>query len=316
MCSQNRSASMISAPFEAVRRYVHFGGPFRGMQRRGLAGYAGQSLRHGRRAMEQDTTLTWPSIRARSGLLLRLRRAASAKKCASSALSPVGRRRSQAGRQTGEAACQRLAFCYEAGPTGYGLYRQHRALGYDCAVVAPSMVPVRPGGHIKTDRRDATTLAALFRAGELTAIWVPDAAHEAMRDLSRGRQAAMEGLRRARQQLLVLLVAPWSHLPARAHWTTRPSPVARRAALRTRRPADRFEELIQAVEQAQARRERLERQMVVLLPDWSLRGGCRSSAGPARRRPTVGDHADGRDRRLPSLRQPARNDGLARSGAA
>ncbi len=77
----------------------------------------------------------------------------------------------------------RLAFCYEAGPTGYGLYRQIRALGHDCQVVAPSMVPVRPGGHIKTDRRDATTLAALFRAGELTAIWVPDAAHEAMRDL-------------------------------------------------------------------------------------------------------------------------------------
>jgi len=56
---------------------------------------------------------------------------------------------------------RRLAFCYEAGPTGYGLYRQIRALGYDCAVVAPSMAPVRPGGHIKTDRRDATTLAAL-----------------------------------------------------------------------------------------------------------------------------------------------------------
>jgi transposase len=101
---------------------------------------------------------------------------------------------------------QRLAFCYEAGPTGYGLYRQIRAMGYDCQVVAPSMVPVRPGGHIKTDRRDATTLAALFRAGELTAIWVPDAAHEAMRDLSRGRQAAMEGLRRARQQLLSFLL--------------------------------------------------------------------------------------------------------------
>jgi transposase len=52
----------------------------------------------------------------------------------------------------------RLAFCYEAGPTGYGLYRQIRAMGYECQVVAPSMVPVRPGGHIKTDRRDATTL--------------------------------------------------------------------------------------------------------------------------------------------------------------
>jgi transposase len=64
----------------------------------------------------------------------------------------------------------RPAFCYGAGPTGYGLYRQIRAIGYECRVVVAPMVPVRPGGHIKTDRRDATTLAALFRAGELTAI--------------------------------------------------------------------------------------------------------------------------------------------------
>jgi transposase len=85
------------------------------------------------------------------------------------------------------------------------------------------MVPVRPGGHIghiKTDRRDATTLAALLRAGELTAIWVPDAAHEAMRDLSRGRQAAMERLRRARQQLLSFLLRHGRAYPTRSHWTS------------------------------------------------------------------------------------------------
>src|SRR5262249_53647182 len=117
--------------------------------------------------------------------------------------------RPEAGRRLVEKLAKqhrRLCFCYEAGPTGYGLYRQIPAMGYDCQVVAPSLVPVRPGGHIKTDRRDATTLAALFRAGELTAIWVPDSAHEAMRDLSRGRQGAMEGLRRARQQLLSFLL--------------------------------------------------------------------------------------------------------------
>jgi transposase len=132
------------------------------------------------------------------------------------------------------------------------------------------MVPVRPGGHIKTDRRDATTLAALFRAGELTAIWVPDAAHEAMRDLSRGRQAAMEGLRRARQQLLSFLLRHGRIYPTKSHWTRG----HRRwlAEQRFEHAAQQivFEELIQAVEQAQARRERLERQMVVLLPDWSL----------------------------------------------
>jgi transposase len=167
---------------------------------------------------------------------------------------------------------RQLTFCYEAGPTGYGLYRQIRAMGYDCRVVAPSMVPVRPGGHIKTDRRDATTLAALFRAGELTAIWVPDAAHEAMRDLSRARQAAMEGVRRARQQLLSFLLRHGRTYATRSHWTR-----AHRRWLSEQRfdhAAQQivFEELIQAVEQAQSRRDRLEQQMVALLPGWSLRG--------------------------------------------
>jgi transposase len=77
----------------------------------------------------------------------------------------------------------RLAFCYEAGPCGYGLYRQIVALGHECVVVAPSLVPTRPGDRVKTDRRDAVTQASLFRSGELTPVWIPDEAHEAMRDL-------------------------------------------------------------------------------------------------------------------------------------
>src|SRR6202040_2282555 len=68
----------------------------------------------------------------------------------------------------------KLAFCYEAGPCGHGLHRQVTKLGHDCVVVAPSLVPTRPGDHVKTDRRDAKTLAALFRSGELTPVWVPD----------------------------------------------------------------------------------------------------------------------------------------------
>lgn len=164
----------------------------------------------------------------------------------------------------------RLAFCYEAGPTGYGLYRQVQALGHPCQVVAPSMVPVRPGGHIKTDRRDATTLAALFRAGELTAIWVPDAAHEAMRDLVRARQTATDGVRRARQQLLSFLLRHSRIYPTKRHWTR----AHRRwlAEQRFEHPAQQivFEELIQAIEQVMARRDRLEQQMIALLPSWSL----------------------------------------------
>jgi transposase IS116/IS110/IS902 family protein len=101
---------------------------------------------------------------------------------------------------------------------------------------------------------------------------VPDAAHEAMRDLSRGRQAAMEGLRRARQQLLSFLLRHGRIYPTRSHWTR----AHRRwlAEQRFEHAAQQivFEELIQAVEQAQSRRDRLEQQMVALLPSWSLRG--------------------------------------------
>src|ERR671910_1048816 len=81
----------------------------------------------------------------------------------------------------------RVHFCYEAGPTGYGLHRLVTSLGHPCIVVAPSLIPTKPGDRVKTNRRDATALARLHRAGELTPVWVPDAAHEAMRDLVRAR---------------------------------------------------------------------------------------------------------------------------------
>lgn len=88
----------------------------------------------------------------------------------------------------------RLHVCYEAGPTGYGLYRQIRELDHDCMVVAPALIPQRPGERVKTNRRDAVTLARLHRAGELTGVWVPDAKHEAIRDLVRAREAAGDDL--------------------------------------------------------------------------------------------------------------------------
>ncbi len=89
----------------------------------------------------------------------------------------------------------RVHFCYEAGPTGYGLHRLINSLGHDCIVVAPSLIPRRPGDRVKTNRGDALALARLLRAGELTAVWVPDEGHEAMRDLVRARSAAVETLR-------------------------------------------------------------------------------------------------------------------------
>src|SRR5450631_303004 len=98
-------------------------------------------------------------------------------------------------------ARRELRFCYEAGPCGYGIQRQLTEAGHECAVVAPSLIPRKPGERIKTDRRDAINLAKLHRAGELTPVWVPDQAHEAIRDLVRARQAAVRTLRQARQQL-------------------------------------------------------------------------------------------------------------------
>ena len=91
--------------------------------------------------------------------------------------------------------------CYEAGPTGYVLYWQLTQLGVACEVMAPSLIPTKAGERVKTDRRDAEKLARCYRAGELTAVWVPDAAHEALRDLVRAREAAKKDPLRHRHRL-------------------------------------------------------------------------------------------------------------------
>jgi transposase len=96
---------------------------------------------------------------------------------------------------------KQLRACYEAGPTGYVLYWQLTQLGVDCQVMAPSLVPTKAGDRVKTDRRDAEKLARCHRAGELTAVWVPDAAHEALRDLVRAREAAKKDQLKARHRL-------------------------------------------------------------------------------------------------------------------
>src|SRR5882724_12744356 len=115
---------------------------------------------------------------------------------------------------------ERLTFCYEAGPTGYGLYRQITSLGHECIVVAPSLIPKKPGDRVKTNRRDALSLVKLLRAGELTAVWVPDGHHEAIRDLTRARGTAALDRRRKRQQLSSFLLRLGLHYPENRHnWT-------------------------------------------------------------------------------------------------
>jgi len=96
---------------------------------------------------------------------------------------------------------EQLRVCCEAGPTGYVLYWQLTALGERCEVIAPTLVPVKAGDRVKTDRRDAIKLARSYRAGDLTPVWVPDAAHEALRDLVRAREAAKRDQLRARHRL-------------------------------------------------------------------------------------------------------------------
>jgi transposase len=164
----------------------------------------------------------------------------------------------------------RLHFCYEAGPTGYGLYRQLTTLGHHCTVVAPSLIPRKPGDRVKTNRRDALQLARLLRAGELTAVWVPDEAHEAMRDLVRARQVAVDDIRRKRQAISSMMLRQGRTYPGKKTWGARH--VQWLQAQRFDQLAQHLvlQELLLAVSHADERRERIEAAIAELLPQWSL----------------------------------------------
>jgi transposase len=114
---------------------------------------------------------------------------------------------------------ERLAFCYEAGPCGYPICRQLRELKQDCQVVAPSLIPKKPGERVKTDRRDALSLARLHRAGELSPVWIPDEAQEALRDLTRAREDMKHLQRQAKQRLLSFLSRHGHRYAGRSRWT-------------------------------------------------------------------------------------------------
>lgn len=112
-----------------------------------------------------------------------------------------------------------LVFCYEAGPCGYGLYRQLTELGWKCMVVAPSLIPRKAGDRVKTDRRDSMMLARLLRAGELTAVWVPDDAQEGLRDLTRAREDMKLLQLKAKQQLSAFLLRYGKIYDGKSKWT-------------------------------------------------------------------------------------------------
>jgi transposase len=112
-----------------------------------------------------------------------------------------------------------LSFCYEAGPCGYGIYRQLSDLGWDCQVVAPSLIPRKAGERVKTDRRDSLMLARLHRAGALTAVWVPDDAQEGLRDLTRAREDMKHLQRQAKQRLSAFLLRYGKCYSGKSNWT-------------------------------------------------------------------------------------------------
>jgi transposase len=114
----------------------------------------------------------------------------------------------------------KLRVCYEAGPTGYVIYWQLAELGVKCEVIAPTLVPVKSGDRVKTDRRDAEKLARCYRAGDLTAVWVPDEGSEALRDLVRAREAAKQDQLRARHRLSKFLLRSGQRPPSGVRsWT-------------------------------------------------------------------------------------------------
>lgn len=165
----------------------------------------------------------------------------------------------------------KLDFAYEAGPCGYALYRHLTKRGYPCSVVAPGLIPKRASDRIKTDRRDAMALARLHRAGELTAVYVPDASDEAIRDMTRCREDAVIAHKRARQQLLSMLLRLDVRYTGKTAWTN----AHRRwlADLKMPHPEQQivFQEYVDAIQQTHERIDRLEAQLIHAAQTWRMK---------------------------------------------
>lgn len=165
-----------------------------------------------------------------------------------------------------------VSFCYEAGPCGYDLYRMILAHGHECVVVAPSLIPRKPGDRLKTDRRDAMALAHLHRAGALTAVWVPGEEQEAMRDLTRAREDMKELLTRAQQRLgAFLLRHNQVYREGKSHWTRAHWLWLERVKMASPVQQIVLQEYIDTVRGGQQRVTALEHEMELALEHWSLR---------------------------------------------
>ena len=159
---------------------------------------------------------------------------------------------------------------YEAGPCGFVLQRHLTAMGYHCEVVAPSSIPKRSGDRVKTDRRDALMLARLARAGELSAVRVPDAVDEALRDLVRAREDAVREQRNARHRLKALLLRSGVVYAGKSAWTAAHLRWLASLALPHAAQQIAFQEYLHAVSESGARIARLEQSLRDALAGWSL----------------------------------------------
>ena len=161
-----------------------------------------------------------------------------------------------------------LRFVYEAGPCGYQIYRHLHSKNIECAVVAPSMIPKRSGDRIKTDRRDAINLVRLFRAGELTSIYVPTVEDEAIRDLVRCRDDMRRFQHKARQRLLAFLLRHGHHYSGKRFWTK--GYYNWLATIKFSHPADQvaFQEYVDMVDECSNRQKRITEQIIAHVEQW------------------------------------------------
>jgi len=161
-----------------------------------------------------------------------------------------------------------LLFAYEAGPCGYGLYRHLTAKGLRCQVVAPSLIPRKAGDRVKTDRRDADQLARLYRAGELTAIHVPDPQDEAVRDLIRARYQVSRQQHRARQQLKMFLLRHNLRYAGKTAW--KPAHLRFLATVKMPFPEQQwvFQEMVQVISEAGQRLARYDTEIERVVAGW------------------------------------------------
>jgi len=166
-----------------------------------------------------------------------------------------------------QAKTSNLVFAYETGPCGYGLHRYLTGQGFSCQVVAPSLIPKKPGDKVKTDRRDAVDLARLLRSGDLTRVYVPTVEDEAIRDLCRARDAARLTLKNAKLRLKAFLLRLGLHYVGRADWTDAHRRYLAKVVCPTATQQIVFQESVRAVDEQV---DRLEAELLERGPVWRL----------------------------------------------